>query len=181
MEIIQIYEQYLYSVKYDSCIENEYDRLFNDEWCDIASIVTFMHENKKYLGTGIWTNVADPFSAAQKVARERAALQYKFKELLENTKRGIQPDLDSHFHFLDGQYYGTFTLTPMKSYGTENPSFLRIYAIKVDTNSYIITGGGIKLCKTIQDSPGLKDHVIKNIDKVRNYLLQNGIETTGDI
>ena len=35
--------------------------------------------------------------------------------------------------------------------------------------------GGIKLADTIQNSPDLKDHVIKNIDKVRTWLIQNGI------
>ncbi len=69
----------------------------------------------------------------------------------------------------------------MKSYGVENPSMLRIYAIKLKKNLYIITGGGIKLSDSIQNSPGLKDHVIKNIDRTRQFLKVNGIKDKEDI
>ena len=58
---------------------------------------------------------------------------------------------------------------------------LRLYAIKIETNVYLITGGGIKLADTIQNSPGLKDHVIQNIDLVRNWLKEHGIEDKEDL
>ena len=57
----------------------------------------------------------------------------------------------------------------------EEPSFLRIYAIKIASNCYLIVDGGIKLTKKIQDAPELKDHVFKNIDKVIDYLQKTGI------
>ena len=69
----------------------------------------------------------------------------------------------------------------MKSYGTDRPSLLRIYAIKMGANTYLITGGGIKLADTIQDSPDLKDHVLKNIDRVREFLKANGIMDSDDM
>ena len=70
---------------------------------------------------------------------------------------------------------------PMKSYGTMRPSLLRIYAIKMEKNTYLITGGGIKLADTIQNSPDLKDHIIQNIDKVRDFLKKNGIYDSNDM
>lgn len=69
----------------------------------------------------------------------------------------------------------------MKSYGTNRPSLLRIYAIKMDRNTYLITGGGIKLADTIQNSPYLRDHVLNNIDKVRQFLKANGIMDSDDM
>lgn len=69
----------------------------------------------------------------------------------------------------------------MKSYGIVRPSLLRMYAIKLDPNSYLITGGGIKLGDTIQNSPDLKDHVLQNIDKVKTWLKQNGISDSNDL
>lgn len=56
-----------------------------------------------------------------------------------------------------------------------------MYAIKLDSNSYLITGGGIKLGDTIQNSPDLKDHVLQNIDKVKAWLKQNGISDSNDL
>lgn len=49
------------------------------------------------------------------------------------------------------------------------------------SNCYLITGGGIKLADTIQNSPGLKDHVINNIKFVRTYLKENGILDEDDL
>ena len=48
-------------------------------------------------------------------------------------------------------------------------------------NTYLITGGGIKLADTIQNSPDLKEHVLQNIDKVREFLQANGIMDSEDM
>lgn len=56
-----------------------------------------------------------------------------------------------------------------------------MYAIKMDSNTYLITGGGIKLGATIQESPGLQDHVVQNIDSVRTWLRENGIMDADDL
>lgn len=67
------------------------------------------------------------------------------------------------------------------NYGTIKPSLLRMYAIKMSANVYLITGGGIKLADTIQNSPGLKDRVLQDIDKVRTFLKENGIWDSDDL
>ena len=69
----------------------------------------------------------------------------------------------------------------MKSYGNNRPFLLRIYTIKLQSNCYVITAGGIKLSKTIQDSPDLKDYVIQNMDRVRAWLISNGISDEEDL
>ena len=48
-------------------------------------------------------------------------------------------------------------------------------------NTYLITGGGIKLAEKIQDSPDLKNHVLSNIDRVRQFLKANGIIDNDDM
>ena len=53
-------------------------------------------------------------------------------------------------------------------------SWLRIYAIRVEPNVYIVTGGAIKLTATMQD----REHTQIELDKLtscRSYLQQNGI------
>lgn len=69
----------------------------------------------------------------------------------------------------------------MKSYGNGRPSFLRIYAIKLEPNVYVVTGGGIKLADSIQNSPDLQDHVFCNIKMVRDWLKRCGITDHNDI
>ena len=180
MEIIAIFPPYIYSIKYDDKEENEYDRLF-DEWNDLTSILDFLIEHKEMLKASVWKKVSEPELAARQVLDEAEALELLFEELNYHTANGEDPDYDSHFHYLDGKYKFELEYEPMKSYGDRRPSLLRMYAIKMDKNTYLVTGGGIKLGATIQNSPDLQDHVIQNIDKVRAWLKENGIMDADDM
>lgn len=59
------------------------------------------------------------------------------------------------------------------------PTWLRIYAIKLEPGCYIITGGAIKLTRTMQE----RAHTLAELNKmeqVRNFLLDGGaIDTEG--
>lgn len=180
MEIEKIYPPYIYSIKYDGNSESEFDRLFQ-LWNDVGFVTQFIEDNKDFLKSGVWQRIPEVEDAARQVLREAETLEDLFEELNENTELGDKPDFDSHFKYLDGKYKYEIELVPMKSYGsTIRPSLLRMYAIKMATNSYLITGGGIKLSDTIQNSPDLKKHVIQNIDRVREYLKKNEIMNVED-
>lgn len=180
MEIIAIFPPHIYSVKYDDKDSNEYDRLF-DEWNDLTSVLDFLMQHKEMLKATVWEKVSEPELAAKQVLEEAEALELLFEELSSHTANGEEPDFDSHFHYLDGKYKFEMEYAPMKSYGDCRPSLLRMYAIKLDRNTYLITGGGIKLGATIQESPDLQDHVIQNIDVVRTWLKENGIMDADDL
>lgn len=180
MEIVPIYSPYIFSIQYDEQEENEYDRLF-DLWNDVSYVIKFFDDNKEFLNNETWKNIKEPEAAAAQVINEAEQLENLFEELFENTKRGDPCDFESHFKYFEGKYKYTIKLIPVKSYGIEKPSLLRLYAIRLEENAFLITGGGIKLADTIQNSPDLKDHVIQNIDIVRNYLLENGILDREDI
>ena len=173
MDVEEIYKPYIYSIKYDGQEDNEFDRLF-DAWNNMTGLVEFMQTNQKYLDNPIWGESYTPEKAARKVRDEAVELDDLLFNLCKNADEGKQPDFDSHFKFLDGKYQ-VYEYVPMKSYGPGTPSFLRMYAIKLKSNLYVITGGGIKLADSIQKSPDLKNHVLQNIDKVRTWLIKNGI------
>lgn len=180
MEIIALFEPYIYSIRYDGQEQNEFDRLMS-EWNDISQLLTFLENNRESLRANVWKEIDEPFKAARQVLDEAAALEELFERLYEHTQEGKTPDFDSHFQYLDGKYKYEIKYQPMKSYGQGTPSLLRIYAIKMDDNIYLITGGGVKLGSSIQNSPGLKDHVLQNIDNVRAWLRQNGIIDGDDL
>lgn len=181
MEIIDIYPPYIYSIHYDDEEDCEYDRLFQ-LWNDVGYVVSFMTKNEAYLQSPIWERIPEPEEAARQVLTEANELEIYFDTLNDNVSQGKKPDFDSHFKLLNGRKY-EFELEylPMKSYGLERPSLLRMYAIKLKPNIYIITGGGIKLTDSIQNSPDLQDHVLPNIDKVREFLKSNCIMDADDL
>lgn len=180
MKIEPIYEPYIYSIHYDGQDECEFYRL-QDQWNDVEYVVDFFTLNKELLKNDVWVKTPEPESAARKLINDANDLIHYFDELNENTAKGLKPDFDSHFHYLDGEFNYIMEYIPMKSYGLDRPSFLRIYAIKLTDNTYLITGGGIKLADKIQNSPDIKDHVIQNIKRVRAYLRENGILDSDDI
>ena len=56
---------------------------------------------------------------------------------------------------------------------SRHPSWLRLYAIRFQTNSYLITGGAIKLTQSMQE----REHTLAELHKleqVRNFLMSNG-------
>ena len=69
----------------------------------------------------------------------------------------------------------------MKGYGVMDSTFLRLYAIRLDKNCYLLVYGGIKLNDKIQNSPILRDNVFQKMDMVRSYLVEEGILDIDDI
>lgn len=180
MRIVEIYKPYIYSVQYVDNDENEFDRLL-DLWNNADYVENFFYRNHEYLKSAFWGHISEIEAASRQVFDEAIAIEDLFEELYKNTSEGKKPDFESHFKFLDGKYKYQLSLIPMKSYGTNTPSLLRIYAIRLNYNQFIITGGGIKLADTIQHSPDLKDHVIQNIDKVIDYINEQGIIDMNDL
>lgn len=184
MEIRNIYEDYLYSIKFDEADTDEFSRTFQ-LWNDLDYLVDFFKRNAKYVEQPFWKEAGldstVPEESAKRVARESIVLASHIKNLAKNVDDGKHPDFEDFFKPLGGKYTYVRELEPNKSYGTFNPSLLRLYAIKLETNVYIIVCGGIKLGSTIQNSPELKDQVFNKIDNVLVFLKANGITENEDI
>ena len=58
--------------------------------------------------------------------------------------------------------------------GKLKENILRYYAIKLDENCFVITGGAIKMSQTMQEHPDTTNE-LKKLEKARAYLKQNGV------
>ncbi len=91
----------------------------------------------------------------------------------------ISPDanLDEIFRPLENGRTSEMLLGKEKARLRDAPrhvSWLRIYAIKLQPGIYIITGGAIKLTRTMQE----REHTLVELarmEKVRRFLLDNNI------
>lgn len=184
MEIREIYKDCLYSIKFDEADTDEYSRAIS-LWKDLDFLVDFFKANAKEVEQPFWRAVGlnpdTPLASAERVASEAIALAAHISDLAHNAINGDVPDFEDFFHPLGGKYSYVRELEPHKSYGTFNPSLLRLYAIRIERNVYLIVFGGIKLGSTIQNSPGLKQQVFNRIDNVIAYLKANGIFEADDI
>ena len=159
MEIVEIIPPYLYSVKYDDEQLDEYHRMFRD-WHEVGYLAEFFRLNADYLHT---------------------ALERHLNQLAENADNGETPDFESYFHPLDGKYVYEWRLIPMKGYGMGKPTFIRLYAIRLETNCFLLVYGGLKLADTIQNSPVLNKEVFKRIDQTLAYMKREGITEQEDL
>lgn len=56
----------------------------------------------------------------------------------------------------------------------QHASWLRIYAIRLETNVYIVTGGSIKLTRTMQEREHTSEELIK-LNRCKSYLKDHGV------
>ncbi len=182
MEIVSIYPDYLFAVRFDDKDHNEYDASFS-LWRDLDYLVDFFDENKTLIDTEFWHNAVSSTVSedlAQAVVDESFDFERHIKVIAVNTANGETPDFDDFFKELGGQYKFLREHVPHKSYGTASPTMLRLYAIRVSANCYVVVHGGIKLTKQIQDTPKLAKELFSKIDNVLRFFKANGIIDTED-
>lgn len=161
MKIIPIFEPRLYAFRYKNESIDELERLFR-EWNDIEYLESFFEENKddlKYFKIDVEEAINETFNEAQ-------AFQNKLFELAQDENQ----QLDAIFRNLNNEEYRLFELTKQKS----RRRWLRIYAIRIDTNVYAITGGAIKLTKLMESKPHTQKELDK-LDRCKNYLKGSGV------
>lgn len=86
-------------------------------------------------------------------------------------------NLDELFRPLENSRIREMLLSREKAKGKRqsgHPSWLRIYAIKLDPKVYLVTGGAIKLTPTMNEREHTRRE-LQRMDKVRIYLIENGI------
>lgn len=75
------------------------------------------------------------------------------------------PGLDQFFAQLHNQEYQAVSLSKRKG----RRYFLRIYALKIDEDCFVITGGAIKFTHLMEDREHTKRELVK-LNKCRDYL-----------
>lgn len=159
---------HLWAVRYDDCLDNVLDTIL-DQWNDVAWLRSFFKKN-----------IAD-LTSYFKITNLNQAIYDTIEdsEKLQCLIMDISPDanLDEIFRPLENERSQEMMLGKEKARLHQTPrhaSWLRIYAIRLEPGIYIITGGAIKLTRTMQE----REHTLVELaqmEKVRNYLIDNGI------
>ena len=157
----------LWSVKYEGEMENAFDLLFS-RWYDLNWLRDFFRENISDLSS--YFHITDVYKAVMDTVEEAKQLECLMLD--------ITPDanLDILFKHLENSRFAEMFLgrEKAKGRGLQHPSWLRIYAIKIEPGVYLVTGGAIKLTATMTERRHTMAELAK-MEKVRNYLIDNGV------
>jgi len=138
-------------------------------WLDPEYLSLFFENNIKDLES--FFHITDIDKAIYDTVVDAASLSCMILDLNPDAK------LDTLFRPLENYRTHEMILSREKAKGrrtSNHGSWLRLYAIKLESNIFLITGGTIKLTHYMAD----RQHTLNelaNIEKVRNLLLENGI------
>lgn len=161
MKIITIFSKYLFAVKYDDETYDEFERLF-DLWSDVEYLEEFFGANKHDL-KNYGLNVEE---AIWKTLDEAKSLRKRMLGVIKDDTS----NLDSLFQNLYVHETRLYELAKQKS----KQRWLRLYAIRIDANIYLITGGAIKLTLRMEERYHTKNELTK-LEECRIFLKENGV------
>jgi hypothetical protein len=166
MIIVSIFAHQLTSFQYDKEPINEFARLFR-QWQDPEFLYEFFTEHIDDLQSGFFGVVS-----LQTAIRETRAQARRLEREMLTLANGTTYNLDSLFLPLsDNEAY---ELVRSKAKGDRPKSWLRMYAIKLEPNVYIITGGAIKLTESMQEREHTR-HELSKFIRCKDYLREQGI------
>lgn len=170
MEFVRVIKGYnhLWAVKNPDKELDELTSLF-EQWNDANYLFKFFRDN------------IDDLKSYFKIERVSQAIQDTFEDsdALEELILTFPytEELDTLFKPLDVTDTKSMELTRQKARNWErerHDSWLRIYAIRLEPNVYVVTGGAIKLTRAIQD----KEHTmieLNKLNKCKEFLKRNGV------
>lgn len=175
MNFVPIFDnenQGLYSFIYNDQIESEFDRLF-DLWQDVEYLENFFSSNVLDLQSGFYGSITVEDAVLQTIDEVK-----KFREeilkIYEQSKNRKYDTLDDLFIPLHQFERTGADLIKHKAYGLKDCSWIRLYALKLESNYFIVTGGCIKLTDKMKDRPHTQDELTK-LDVCRDFLRKEGI------
>ena len=171
----------LFSVQFEGNKPHAMEQIF-DDWRDTEILFDFFEDNRNDLQSGFFGEISvnDAIDIAMSEAEQ---FENQIMRLSKQGSTNHESPFDKLFVDLikAPAFKNSFLNISVKAYGTKSqgkPSWLRVYAIRVD-NVYIITGGAIKLTKNMDD----RTHTKIEKDKLRivfNFLKENYLTEKSD-
>jgi len=155
MKIVRIFAEQLFAFHYKNEVDNEFNRLM-DLWTDVGYLRSFAKKN----------NIGNVNEFTNDILRDAEQIQ----GFLENLSQNKQP---YGFYFEPLQDSERTKLLAFQK-GKIKKNQLRYYAIKLDDECFVITGGAIKMSQTMQEHPDT-DRELTKLKAARLFLKRRGV------
>lgn len=174
--IFAIVNNNLVAVKYDDYDTDEFERIF-DNWTNVQYLFDFFSDHFDDLNDGFYGTIAID-EAINKTIEDAEQLERKLIEIAELGQIERDENLQTLFKPLNNLEYRLVDLQKSKAYGSLRRSWLRIYAIRIAKNHYVISGGAIKLTHQMD-----RKHLsleLRKLEITKQFLIDNGLFDEND-
>lgn len=161
-------EESLYAMKYDGFQDDEFTRLFMLWTKDKIYLETFFEEHIDKLSNDFWHGISTEEAIKSTVSQARS-LGRKLLEIAERGRTNRYETLSTLFKPLHDKTTKIEDFEANKAKSELNENWLRIYAIRIDANLFVITGGAIKLSRTMNEETYLLEE-LKKMEIVKTFL-----------
>lgn len=161
----------LFSVQFSDDCPDEFTALFR-RWNNPEFLEEFFETNADDLLSGFFGEITIE-DAIVKTYEDASYLEKRLLDIAQRRNNQPSSSFDLLFEPLDINECGK-DLAKSKGKGKFPKSWLRIYAIRIDGNLYVVTGGTIKLTQTMDERAHTRDELQK-LRRVHDYLIEEGI------
>lgn len=166
MKFVDINGEKIWSVIYDGETVDVLTQLFRN-WNDLDFLEAFFKNNRDDLAS--YFKITDIDLAIYDTLEDANELRCVILDISPDA------DIDKLFRHLENSRIAEMLLGREKAKGrhSAHDSWLRIYALRLESNTYLVTGGAIKLTRTMEE----REHTLnelKRMEQVRNYLIEQG-------
>ncbi len=179
MKLIPIFvsdnsEDGLWSIHLDGESQNEFDKFF-DLMNDIEWLHGFFEKNKGDLNSGFFGHITIKVA----VLRTLKEVEEMEDALYDYSERGFSGHSNLQHLFKPLNNFEYAITIHQKSKARIRKGWLRLYAIRLAENCYLVTGGAIKLTEDMK-----KGHLqaeLKKLERAKLFLGDNGIAYPEDL
>lgn len=159
IDTFAIVEDSLYSVQYEFELEDEFAKCF-ELWNDPIYLREFFEHHKDDLDNVFWNGITIE-DAIAKTKDDAKLLEKELLDIALTGKTERHENLSTLFEPLSHGAIGNYEKDKAK--GVLAPSWLRVYAIRLEANLFVVSGGAIKLTRTMNNRP----HLLKELEKLK--------------
>jgi hypothetical protein len=168
-------EDGLWSIHIDDKPQNEFDKFF-DLMNDIEWLHNFLERNKADLNSGFFGSITIG-EAVLRTLEEVDQMENALYDYSEQGFAGGDYNLQHLFKPLNNFEYAI--TVHQKSKARIRKGWLRLYAIRLAENCYLVTGGAIKLTSDMKREH-LQDE-LRKLEQAKLFLRSNGVDYPEDL
>lgn len=165
----------LWSIQLDGEQQSEFDK-FLELMNNTAWLYEFFEENKADLESDFWGNM----TIGRAVLKTTGEIGHMEDALYDSAEQGFVAGSNNLQHLFKPLNNFEYAIaTHQKSKVRILKGWLRVYAIRLAQNCYLVTGGAIKLTRNMERKHLQKE--LKKLDQARMFLRNNEIDYPEDL